>query len=121
LGAFLWDRLTIEGDKGIVMTKNTNGLEHMTFKPRTSINMINMLQTLDWIEQQKNAHLSFAVDYKTAYYFLGHPSKEALRCTRENTTNFSKVKIPSNDPICPGYALGKMPNCPFSSSKYQAI
>jgi len=43
LEAFLQDGLTVEGDKGVVMTKNTNGLEHMTFKPRTSMDMIYML------------------------------------------------------------------------------
>jgi len=76
---------------------------------------------LDWIEQQKNTHLSFAVDYETAYCHLGHPSKEALRCARENTTNFPEVKILSNDLICPGCALGKMPNRPFPPFKHQAI
>jgi len=118
LGAFLWNGLTVEGNKGVVMTKNANGLEHMTFKPRTSIDMIYALQMLDWIEQQKNMHLSFAVDYKTTHRYLGHPSKEALRRARENMTNFPEVKILSNDPICPGCILGKMPNRPFPPSKH---
>ena len=103
------------------MTKNSNSLEHMTFKPRMSIDMIYVLQMLDWIEQQKNAYLSFAVDYETVHHRLEHLSKETLRCARENMTNFPEVKIPFNDPICSGCALGKMPNCPFPSSKYQAI
>jgi len=50
LGAFLWDGLTVEEDKGIVMTKNANSLEHMIFKLRMSMDMIYVLQMLDWIE-----------------------------------------------------------------------
>jgi len=47
LGAFLQDGLTVEGNKGVVMTKNTNGPEHMTFETRMLMDMIYMLQTLD--------------------------------------------------------------------------
>jgi len=116
LGAFLQDKLTVSGNKGIVSINTKSGIEYMTFKPRSSIDTIYVLQTLDWVQQCQNVHLKMAVDYETAHCYFRHLSWEVLRHVREHTVDFPNIEIPTDDPVCPGCALGKMPNHPFPSS-----
>jgi len=120
LGAFLQDELTVSGNKGIVSINTKSDIEYMTFKPRSSINTIYVLQILDWVQQCQNVHLKMAVNYETAHRHFGHPSWEVLRCVREHTIDFPNVEIPTDNPVCPGCTLRKIPNCPFSSSQYRA-
>jgi len=49
LGAFLQDGLTVSGNKGIISINTKSSKKYMTFKPRSSIDTIYVLQTLDWI------------------------------------------------------------------------
>ena len=50
---------------------------------------------------------------KVNYDFM-HPLKEVLRCARKHTQCFPDIHFPTEDCVCPGCALGKMPNraCP---------
>ncbi|EPQ49871.1 hypothetical protein GLOTRDRAFT_11489, partial [Gloeophyllum trabeum ATCC 11539] len=48
---------------------------------------------------------------------MGHPSKQVLRQAREHTKGFpTNLEFPSEDPVCPGCAEGKMPNKAFLPS-----
>jgi len=118
LGAFLQDKLTVSGNKGIVSINTKSGIEYMTFKPRFSIDTIYMLQILDWIQQCQNVYLKMVVDYETAHCHFRHLSQEVLRHVREYTVDFPNIKIPTNDLVCPGCVLGKMPNHSFPSSRH---
>jgi len=116
LGAFLQDKLTVSGNKSIVSINTKSGIEYMTFKPRSSMDTIYVLQILDWVQQCQNVHLKMVVDYETAYHYFGHPSREVLRHAREHTVDFPNIEISTDDLICPGCILGKMPNHPFPFS-----
>ena len=65
----------------------------------------------------------YAVNYDLMHRHLGHPSKDVLSHARDNTNNFpSGIKIPSESPVCPGCAQGKMPagSHPHSESRATA-
>jgi len=113
LGAFLQDGLTVSRNKGIVSINTKSGIEYMTFKPRSLMDTIYVLQILDWVQQYQNLYLKLAVNYETAYCHFRHLSWKVLRHTREHTIDFLNIEIPTDDPVCPGCVLGKMSNCPF--------
>jgi len=74
LGAFLQDELTVSRNKSIVSINTKSGIEYMTFKPRSSMDTIYVLQILDWVQQCQNVHVKMAVDYETVYCHFGHLS-----------------------------------------------
>ncbi|KIJ06303.1 hypothetical protein PAXINDRAFT_57583, partial [Paxillus involutus ATCC 200175] len=51
---------------------------------------------------------------------FAHPSKEVLRHARKHTQNFPTIDFPTENPICPGCALGKMPNRAFPENPKRA-
>ena len=55
-------------------------------------------------------HSLASVDHDLLHRQMGHPSKDVLRAMRKHLKDFPDVKIPSQDPICPGCQLGKQPN-----------
>jgi transposase InsO family protein len=65
----------------------------------------------------------YQVDYDLMHRHLGHPSKEVLRHTKENTKGFPKgIKFPTTTGVCPGCAQGKMPAAlhPTSTTRAKA-
>jgi hypothetical protein len=50
---------------------------------------------------QATQSLAF-VDYDLLHHHMGHPSKDVLRAARKHLKDFPDVKIPMQDPICPG-------------------
>jgi len=74
--------------------------------------------TLYWLEastmhievQFLESPTIYKVDYDLMHRRLGHPSKDVLRHAKDHTKGFPDgIKIPTNSPICPGCAEGKMP------------
>ena len=51
---------------------------------------------------------------------FGHPLKEALRCACKHTQRFLDIHFPTEDCVCPGCALGKMPNRAFPENERRA-
>ncbi len=52
---------------------------------------------------------------------LGHPSKDILTNAPKHIKGFSKdLEVPSNSPVCPGYAQGKMPASAYPPSETRA-
>jgi len=60
------------------------------------------------------------VDHKTVYCCFKHLSWEVLRHVREHTIDFPNIEIPTDNPVCSGCTLGKIPNRPFLSSWHRA-
>jgi len=61
------------------------------------------------------------VDYHTWHQRMGHPSKNIIKHTFENTKGFDpKISIPKDIPICTGCAQGKMQNKSFPISLKRA-
>ena len=66
----------------------------------------------------------YAVDYDLMHCRMGHPSRDVLCQATRHTENFPKeiqfLAGSSNQPICRGYAEGKMHLQPFVDSVLQA-
>jgi hypothetical protein len=65
-------------------------------------------------------HSLASVDYDLLHRPMGHPSKDVLRAARKHLKDFPDVKIPMQDPICPGCQLGKQPNRSFPHTEHRA-
>ena len=50
------------------------------------------------------------VDYDIMHWRFGHPSKEVLQRACKHMQRFLDIHFPTEDCVCPGCALGKMPN-----------
>ena len=58
--------------------------------------------------------------YDIVYCRLGHSSKDVIRHAHKHTWNFPDVEIPNMNSICPGWAMGKLPNRSFPPSEHHA-
>jgi len=97
-----------------------DGAEFMTFVLRFLGDTTFVLQILDFTMQYPSTHLARTVDFDTVHKHFGDPSREVLRQARKHTKDFPYIEIPTNDPICPGCAQGKMTNCHFPPSNHRA-
>jgi transposase InsO family protein len=74
-------------------------------------------QTVYWLDasvsdiEAKNVYpCVYSVDHNLMHKRLGHPSRDVLQHSKDNTKGFPEgVTIPSKLPVCPGCAKGKMP------------
>ena len=57
------------------------------------------------------------VDYDIMHWRFGHPSKEVLQCAHKHMQHFPDIHFPTEDCVCPGCALGKMPNRAFPENE----
>jgi len=57
------------------------------------------------------------VDYDIMHQRFRHPSKEVLQCMQKHMQCFLEIHFPTEDCVCPGCALGKMPNQVFPENK----
>ena len=57
------------------------------------------------------------VNYDIMHWRFGHPSKEVLQHAHKHTQCFPDIHFPTEDCVCPGCALGKMPNRAFSENE----
>ena len=55
----------------------------------------------------------YTLDYGVLHRRLAHPSKDVLQKARKHLKDFPEIEIPSEEPLCPGCAQGKMVNQPF--------
>ena len=84
-------------------------------------------QTTYWLDATISNVEKFAeqniymVDYDLMHKRLGHPSKDVMSHARDQLNGFPKsVTIPSNSPVCPGCAQGKMPASAHPPSETRA-
>jgi len=64
------------------------------------------------------------VNYDIMHQRFGHPSKEVLRRVQKHMQCFLEIHFPTEDCVCPGCALGKMPKLSFPRKRkmcFQAL
>ena len=80
--------------------------------------------TMFWIRaptmSPQATHSLASMDYDLLHHHMGHLSKDMLRAAQNHLKDFPDVKIPLQDPICPGYQLGKQPNQSFPHTECRA-
>jgi len=115
----LKEGLRIYGDAAgmNLFTRENNDVPLMCAEPWDS-------KMLFWLKAEQpslnGVESVFTTDYDLLHRRLGHPSKDMQKQTQQHTAGLPDVKIPCKMPICPGCALGKMSQQPFSSSGKQA-
>ena len=67
-----------------------------------------------------NALTVYALDYNTMHCRFGHASKDALHHARKHVHGFPNIEFPTQDSICPGCTLGKLPNKSFPPTEHYA-
>ena len=60
------------------------------------------------------------VNYDIMHQRFGHSSKDVLRRAQKHILRFPEIHFPSEDCVCPGCALGKMPNRAFPENERRA-
>ena len=122
-------RLLSMGDflqQGMSVTGNAHNIS-LFYRKLCMMNCKPLLdgQTVYWLDasipQLKEGQLIYSVDYDLMHRHLGHPSKDVMSHARKNCNGFpSDLKIPSETPVCPGCAQGKMPASAHPPSETRA-
>jgi len=77
--------------------------------PEDDCNIIFGIRSIPIIRSNYIASMS-KVDYDIMHRRFGHPSKEVLQCVQKHMQHFPEIHFPTEDYVCPGCALGKVPN-----------
>jgi len=73
------------------------------------------------VQLDKSTLIIYKVDYELMHKHLRHPSKDILTNAPNCIKGFPKdLEVPSNLPVCPSYAQGKMPASTHTSSETRA-
>jgi len=99
----------------------TNKAERLWFgpDPEDDCNIIFGIRSILIIRSNYITSVS-KVNYNIMHRRFGHPSKEVLRRAQKHTQRFPEVHFPTEDCVCPGCALGKMPNRAFPENERRA-
>jgi len=119
MGEMLQHNYRVTGDKrGISLTHKA---EHLWFgpDPEDDCNVIFGIRSILIIRSNYIASMS-KVNYNIMHRRFGHPSKEVLQHAQKHTQHFLEIHFPTEDCVCPGCALGKMPNRAFPENKRRA-
>jgi len=77
--------------------------------PEDDRNVIFGIRSIPIIRSNYIASVS-KVDYNIMHWRFRHPSKEVFQRAQKHTQCFPEIHFPTEDCVCPGCALGKMPN-----------
>jgi len=116
MGEMLQHNYRVTGDKrGISLTHKA---ERLWFgpDPEDDHNIIFGIRSIPIIRSNYIASVS-KVNYDIMHRRFGHPLKEVLRCVQKHTQCFPEIHFPTEDCVCPGCALGKMPNRAFPENE----
>jgi len=73
------------------------------------------------VQLDKSTLVIYKVDYELMHKHLRHPSKDVLTNAPNYVKGFPKnLEVPSNSPVCPGCAQGKMPASAHPPSEMRA-
>ena len=109
MGEMLLCNYRVAGDrKGISLIGKANQLWFGT-DPEDEHGIIFGITSIPTIRSNYIASVS-KVNYDIMHQRFGHPSKEVLRCACKHTQCFLDIHFLTEDCVCPGCALGKMPN-----------
>ena len=113
LGQLLNHGAKVQGDMHQINVLYGDGILLAPFTPgRLGSNMYT-LESLPL----KGLIMTCTLTYDIVHHHLGHPSKDVICHARKHTWNFPDVEIPNTDFICPGCAMGKLPNRSFPPSE----
>jgi hypothetical protein len=106
MGKFLQQGLRIYGDSHNISLVHKDK-PVLTCKP---LHLGQMVYRLDAAIADLDAKQIYKVDYDLMHRRLGHPSKDIMTQAKNHTKGFPQdLPIPTNTPVCPGCAQGKMP------------
>ena len=90
-------------------------LPFLTFLPRNEWSNIYVILSMRPQDEDLHGTLNTvcALDYGVLHRRLAHPSKDVLQKAQKHLKDFPEIEIPSEEPICPGCAQGKMVDQPF--------
>ena len=119
MGEMLLCNYRVTGDrKGISLIGKANRLG-FGVDPKDKRGVIFGIRSIPTIRSNYIASMS-KVDYDIMHRRFGHPSKEVLQCARKHVQCFPDIHFPTEDCVCPGCALGKMPNQAFPENERRA-
>ena len=119
MGELLLHHYKVTGDKsGISLTGKSNRLWFRP-DPEDECGVIFGIRSIPTIRSSYIASVS-KVNYDIMHQRFGHPSKDVLRQAQKHTLRFPEIHFPSEDCVCPGCALGKMPNQAFPENERRA-
>jgi len=116
IGQFLLQEMHVSGDALSIslLNKSTNII---TCKPLYTSSSIFVLEATP-VQLDKSALVIYKADYKLMHKRLGYPSKDILSNASNYIKGFPKdLEVPSNLPVCPGCAQGKMPASAYPPSE----
>lgn len=120
MGYLLQNGMNVHGDDKSIKLFTSKGDPFLDFTPRFPGDSIYWTRSLSSHSAHEVHHIVYQVDYGTMHRHFGHPSKEALHRAMEHTRNFPRIEFPSEEPLCPGCAAGKMPLQAFPPSERRA-
>jgi len=116
MGQFLLQGMRISGDALSIslLHKSTNII---ICKPLYTGSSIFVLEATP-VQLDKSMLVIYKADYELMHKRLGHTSKDVLTNAPNCVKGFPKdLEVPSNLPVCPGCAQGKMPASAHPSSE----
>jgi hypothetical protein len=119
MGQFLLQEMHISGDTLSIslLHKSTNVL---MCKPLYNGSTIFILEATP-VQLNQSTLVIYKADYKFMHKRLGHSSKDILTNAPNRIKGFPKdLEVPSNLPVCSGYAQGKMPASAHPPSQTRA-
>jgi len=117
MGEFLKEGLTVTGNARHISLHDRNGTA-LTCKPLANGQTTFYLDSAIADLQEDQV---YKVDYDLMHKRLGHPSKDIMSHARKNCNGFpSDLQFPTNAPVCPGCAQGKMPASSHPPSETRA-
>jgi len=109
MGEMLQRNYRVTGDeRGISLTHKAECLWFGP-DPEDDCNVIFGIRSILIIRSNYIASVS-KVDYDIMHQRFGHPSKEVLRRVQKHMQRFPEIHFPTEECVCPGCALDKMPN-----------
>ena len=112
MGDFLNQGMTVNGDhQSISLCNKTQPIITVIPLPGVARNLFFLDASIERIEANSiNYSFIYKVDYDIMHKRLGHPSKDVISQSRKHLKGFPEdLSIPTETPVCPGCAQGKMP------------
>ena len=119
MGEMLLCNYKVTGDKkGISLIGKADRL-WFGADPEDEHGVIFGIRSISTIRSSYIASMS-KVNYDIMHQRFGHPLKEVLQCACKHMQHFPDIHFPIEDCVCPGCALGKMPNQAFPENERHA-
>ena len=121
LGTFLQEEFRCTGSSQAIRVMK-GSRPFLTFFPRTATDSIYVIKSMAADKEGMYSALGsiYKVDYETVHNRLAHPSKDVITKGWKHLKDFPKIEVPTENPLCPGCAQGKMTNRSFPATPRRA-